>query len=33
MIKSDGSPGGYAKGKELKKKLLLLERRIAEIIK
>ncbi|MDD2654977.1 MAG: MGMT family protein [Candidatus Omnitrophica bacterium] len=33
VIKSDGSPGGYAKGKELKKKLLLLERRIAEIIK
>lgn len=33
VIKSDGSLGGYAKGKELKKKLLLLEKYIAEIIK
>ena len=33
VIKSDGSLGGYAKGKELKRKLLLLEKYIAEIIK
>lgn len=33
VIKSNGSLGGYAKGKELKGKLLLLEKYIAEIIK
>ena len=33
VIKSDGSLGGYAKGKKLKKKLLLFEKYIAEIIK
>lgn len=33
VIKSNGSLGGYAKGKELKRKLLLLEKYIAEIIK
>jgi len=33
LIKSHGSLGGYAKGKKLKKKLLLFEKYIAEIIK
>lgn len=33
VIKSDSSLGGYARGKELKRKLLLLEKYIAEIIK
>jgi O-6-methylguanine DNA methyltransferase len=33
VIKSNGSLGGYAKGKKLKSKLLLLEKYIAEIIK
>ena len=33
VIRSDGSLGGYAKGKKLKKKLLLFEKYIAEIIK
>jgi len=33
VIKSDGSLGGYAKGKRLKKKLLLLEKHITEILK
>jgi O-6-methylguanine DNA methyltransferase len=33
VIHSDGSLGGYVKGKELKMKLLLLEKYIAEIIK
>ncbi|MBM3251439.1 MAG: MGMT family protein [Candidatus Omnitrophica bacterium] len=33
VIKSDGSLGGYVKGKRLKKKLLLFEKCIAEIIK
>jgi O-6-methylguanine DNA methyltransferase len=33
VIKSDGSLGGYAKGKQLKKKLLQFEKCISEIIK
>ena len=33
VIKSDGSLGGYARGKKIKKKLLLFEKYIAKIIK
>lgn len=33
VIKSDGSLGGYVKGKNLKKNLLLFEKYIAKIIK
>jgi len=33
VVSSDGSLGGYAKGKVLKRRLLLFERYISEIIK
>ena len=33
VIRSDGSLGGYAKGKKLKKQLIFFEKYIAEIIK